>query len=186
MKASSHRLRLAARMLRQGGVIAYPTEAVYGLGCDPRNPLAIERLLAIKQRPASKGLILIAADMGQLAPFVDWLADGRMREIRESWPGPHTWLLPAKATTPSWLTGDFETLAVRMTAHPLAAALCRTFGGAIVSTSANRSDQPPARSALEVRRTLVAQLDYLLVGACQGANRPSVIRDGRTGRVIRA
>lgn len=134
----------------------------------------------------AKGLILIAADMGQLEPFVEWLGDARMPEIRASWPGPNTWLIPVKPTTPSWLTGRFETLAVRVTAHPLVAALCRTFGGAIVSTSANRSDRPPARSALEVRRTLGARLDYLLVGDCQGAERPSVIRDGRTGRVLRA
>lgn len=134
----------------------------------------------------TKGLILIAEDMGQLEPFVDWLDDGRMREIGESWPGPSTWLMPAKPTTPAWLTGRFETLAVRVTGHPLAAALCRTFGGAIVSTSANRSDRPPARSALAVRRALADRLDYVLVGECQGAERPSVIRDGRTGRVLRA
>ena len=117
----SHRLRLAAHLMHRGGVIAYPTEAVYGLGCDPWNGEAVARLLAIKRRDVSKGLILIAADAAQLAPFVEELPAARMAEIRASWPGPHTWLLPARAITPRWLTGRFDTLAVRVTAHPLAA-----------------------------------------------------------------
>lgn len=166
-------------------MIAYPTEAVYGLGCDPRCREAVLRLLAIKERDLSKGLILIAADLGQLAPFVESLSAERMREIEETWPGPNTWLLPARPTTPGWLTGRFDTLAVRVTAHPVAAALCRAFGGALVSTSANRSGRPPARTALEARRALGDALDDLLVGRCMGADRPSSIRDGRTGRVLR-
>ena len=185
LPSDSHRLRHAARILRRGGVIAYPTEAVYGLGCDPWNRAAVYRLLAIKQREVAKGLILIASDVGQLAPFVAALPAARMAEIMASWPGPNTWLLPARATTPVWLTGRFETLAVRVTAHPLAAALCLVYGGAIVSTSANRADRPPARTAFRVRTTLGRELDHLLVGPCRGADRPSVIRDGATGRVLR-
>lgn len=182
----SHRLRHAARVLRRGGVIAYPTEAVYGLGCDPWNREAVYRLLAIKQREVAKGLILIASDIGQLTPFVDGLPPERMAEVASSWPGPNTWLLPASATTPVWLTGRFETLAVRVTAHPLAAALCRVYGGAIVSTSANRAERPPARSAFRVRATFGDTLDAILCGPCRGADRPSTIRDGASGRFIRA
>ncbi|MBK1718228.1 tRNA threonylcarbamoyladenosine biosynthesis protein RimN [Thiocystis violacea] len=181
-----HRLRLAVRGLRAGGVLAYPTEAVYGLGCDPWNREAVARLLAIKQRSVDKGLILIAADPDQLWPFVERLSSERMEPILASWPGPNTWLLPARSTTPRWLTGRFDTLAVRVTAHPLAAGLCRLHGGAIVSTSANRAEQAPARTCLEVQLALRGQPDHILAGYCGGADRPSRIRDGRTGRVLRA
>ncbi len=191
---SHHRLRLARRCLRGGGVIAYPTEAVYGLGCDPWNRAAVLRLLALKGRAPSKGLILIAAGVDQLAPLVADLAPERMAEVLASWPGPHTWLLPVRPTTPDWLCGHFDTLAVRVTAHPLAAALCRAWGGALVSTSANRAGRPPARSALGVRRAFSGGPgggpkggpDLILSGDCGGARRPSSIRDGRTGRVLRA
>lgn len=182
---AAHRLRLAARCIRRGGVVAYPTEAVYGLGCDPWNGEAVARLLAIKRRPASKGLILIGAEPEQLWPFVERLAPELMEPILASWPGPNTWLLPARDITPKWLTGRFDTLAVRVTAHPLAAALCRVHGGAIVSTSANRAEHPPARDSLGVRLALDDGPDYLLAGPCGGADRPSRIRDGRTGRVLR-
>jgi L-threonylcarbamoyladenylate synthase len=182
----NHRLRRAARAIAKGGVVAYPTEAVYGLGCDPWNEAAVLRILAIKGRDPAKGLILIAADPGQLTPFVEALPPDRMGEVLASWPGPHTWLMPIRPGTPRWLRGRFDTLAVRVTAHPLAAGLCQAFAGAIVSTSANRAGHPPARTALQVRRQLPDGPDLILPGACGGADRPSSIRDGRTGRVLRA
>jgi L-threonylcarbamoyladenylate synthase len=180
-----HRVRLAAHVLAQGGVVAYPTEAVYGLGCDPRCEEAVGRILAIKRRDPAKGLILIAAETDQLLPFIESLPEIRMAEVLASWPGANTWLLPARRGAPYWLTGRFETLAVRVTAHPLASALCRAFGGAIVSTSANRADRPPARTPFVVRRALGSGPDHILFGACAGSDRPSVIRDGLTGRVLR-
>lgn len=182
----AHRLRLAVRCLRRGGVLAYPTEAVYGLGCDPWNAGAVARLLAFKRRSVTKGLILIAAHSDQLWPFVEPLEPERLRDILATWPGPNTWLLPARPTTPAWLTGRFDTLAVRVTAHPLVASLCRAYGGAIVSTSANQAARPAARTSLEVRLALDEPPDYSLAGHCAGSDRPSVICDGRTGRVIRA
>lgn len=181
----NHRLRVAAQVLARGGVVAYPTEAVYGLGCDPWERPAVDRILAIKGRSRTKGFILIAAELAQIQPFVEPLPSDRMAEILATWPGPNTWLLPARRTTPTWLTGDFETLAVRVTAHPLAAALCRTYRGAIISTSANRAGRPPARSPLAVRKALDELPDYILVGPCGGTGRPSTIRDGRTARVLR-
>lgn len=182
----SQRLRRAARIIAGGGVVAYPTEAVFGLGCDPRNGDAVARILSMKRRDVAKGLILIAADPSQLEPFVLPLAADRMAEIRASWPGPNTWLLPARSETPCWLTGHFETLAVRVTRHPLAAALCRIYGGAIVSTSANQASRRPARTALQVRLALDEPPDMILAGACVGSDQPSCIRDGRTGRMLRA
>jgi L-threonylcarbamoyladenylate synthase len=182
---ASFRIAQAARWAACGGLVAYPTEAVYGLGCDPRDGAAVRRLLELKTRPEGKGLILIAADWSQLAPYVVTLDPGRMATIHATWPGPVTWLLPARLEIPRWLTGDHATLAVRVTAHPLAAALCRRWGGALVSTSANRANRSPARSPLGVRRALGAGLDYILVGPCGGAARPSSIRDGVTGEVLR-
>ena len=188
--ASAHGLRTAARAIARGAVVAYPTEAVYGLGCDPRNAAAVRRILQIKGRDESKGLILIAAEFAALEPFVEPLDADSMAAIQVTWPGPNTWLLPARADTPRWLTGRHDTLAVRVTAHPLAAALCRTWErtggcGALVSTSANRSNRPPVRTALGVRLQLGDGPDLLVNGPCGGANRPSVIRDGRSGRVLR-
>ena len=179
------RLRLAAHWIKAGGVVAYPTEAVYGLGCDPWNGAATRRILTLKQRPESKGLIVIAADFSQLTPFVVPLEAERMAVILATWPGPNTWLLPARPEVPPWLRGEHETLAVRVTAHPLAAALCRAAGRALVSTSANRATRLPARTALEVRLRLGEAGDYLLAGPCGGRAQCSTIRDARTGRLLR-
>jgi L-threonylcarbamoyladenylate synthase len=186
-------LREAARVVSHGGVIAYPTEAVFGLGCDPLDPEAVTRILEIKARNMDKGLILIAADLNALLPYVEPLDAARMAEIRATWPGPNTWLLPARPETPQWLTGAHDTLAVRVTDHPVAAALCRAcarYGthigsGALVSTSANLSDLQPARTPLRVRRQLGNAPDLLVAGRCGRHPRPSTIRDGRTGAVLR-
>lgn len=184
---SPWKLREAARCFRRGGVIAYPTEAVYGLGCDPLNQNAVMRLLQLKRRSVEKGLILIAADFQQLRPFVRQPSGDRMKLLLESWPGPHTWLLPAAPDTPWWLTGCHDTLAVRVTAHPIAAALCRSCGSALVSTSANLSGRPSPRSALALRRAFMsAGPDCILQGPVSALNRPTPIRDVRTGELIRA
>ncbi|MBL8260118.1 MAG: Sua5/YciO/YrdC/YwlC family protein [Candidatus Competibacteraceae bacterium] len=183
---SELRLRAAARAVRAGGLIAYPTEAVFGLGCDPLDGRAVERLLALKRRSAHKGLILIAADFAQLEPFLRALTPSDHARLNATWPGPHTWLIPARAATPRWLRGRHDSLAVRVTAHPLAAALCRACGHPLVSTSANLSGRPPARTALAVRRQLGRALDYVLAGPTGGAAKPTAIRDLRSGRQFRA
>jgi len=180
------RLREAARVLHGGGIVAYPTEAVYGLGCDPLNPEAVLRLLALKRRPVEKGVILIAAEPDQLDPYLGPLPPDLRERVLASWPGPVTWLLPVPESVPVWLRGRHDTLAVRVTVHPLAAALCRAFGGAIVSTSANLSDRPPARDPLTVRRIFGDRLDLILHGPLGGRERPTEIRDGRTDRTVRA
>lgn len=178
------KLQHAARILRAGGVVAYPTEAVFGLGCDPLNRSAVLRLLAIKQRPMDKGLILIANRLEQLLPFLRPLGRKVERRLQETWPGPVTWLLPAHAATPRWLRGRHSKLAVRVTAHPLAAALCGAFGGPVVSTSANASGRPPARTALQTRLRCPG-VDLILSGATGGLPRPTPIRDALSGEVHR-
>lgn len=178
-------LKLAVHHLNAGGIIAYPTEAVYGLGCNPLNKTAVTRLLALKQRSWQKGLILIAADYVQLAPFLEPLTPQLEKKIFATWPGPITWLLPAQSHVPSWLRGQSQQLAVRVTAHDQAAALCSHWGGALVSTSANLSGRPPAKTAWQVRRSLGQQLDYLVPGIIGGLTRPSEIRDALTDKIIR-
>jgi L-threonylcarbamoyladenylate synthase len=182
---SPFHLKRAAGILSRGGVIAYPTEAVYGLGCDPSNETAVRRLLAIKGRPSSKGLILIASDFAQLQPLLQPLDDSQFSRLQATWPGPVTWLVPVRPSVPAWLCGHHSTLAVRVTAHPVAAALCRVWGRALVSTSANLAGRRPALTALAVRRQLGSQLDYILPGAVGGAKRPTEIRDLMSGCIIR-
>lgn len=184
-RISRFRLRGIARRLRQGAIIAYPTEAVFGLGCNPHDELAVMRLLEIKQRPVEKGLILIASHWEQLQPLL-LPVDAEIRaRVEETWPGPVTWLLAARPQTPVWLRGMHESLAVRVTAHPLAAALCDAFGGPIVSTSANASGRPPARTALQARLRCPG-VDIVLTGATGGRRQPSEIRDAYTGERLRA
>jgi len=175
----------AAAVLRAGGIVAYPTEAVWGLGCDPRNERALERLLALKGRPADKGLILVAATFAQLRPFLQALDPEREAAVLATWPGPVTWVWPAEPTVSPWLRGKHETLAVRVSDHPLVAALCEAFGGPVVSTSANRSGEPPARTREDVLASLGDALDFVLDGETGGRARPSEIRDARTGAILR-
>lgn len=175
----------AVEALRHGGVIAYPTEAVFGLGCDPGDADALGRLLALKQRPADKGLILIAADEDQLAPWLAPIEPALARRVRPTWPGATTWLLPAAPDCPALLSGGHDTLAVRVTDHPVAAALCRTWGGALVSTSANRSGGEPARDADGARALFGGAVDAVVDAPVGARERPSVIRDARTGATLR-
>ncbi len=178
-------MRQVLRALEAGGVVAYPTEAVYGLGCDPCSESALAELLALKQRPAHKGLILIAHELDVLRPWLQPIPATLEPQLMAGWPGPITWLLPVADHVSPLLCGHHETLAVRVTAHPLAAALCRAFGGPIVSTSANPATRPPARSALAVRRYFGDRLDAILPGPLGTRRRPTEIRHGVTGAIVR-
>ncbi|MET1023790.1 MAG: Sua5/YciO/YrdC/YwlC family protein [Pseudoxanthomonas sp.] len=187
MAAPTLSLEAAAALLRDGGVIAYPTEAVWGLGCDPMSQSAVEKLLAIKERPVDKGLILIAARVAQLDDVLDWsaLPGQRRAEVLDSWPAANTWIVPASPAAPSWVTGVHAGIAVRVSAHPQVIALCEAFGGPIVSTSANLTGQPAVSTQAALDPALLARLDGLLPGATSGLDRPSVIRDALTGQVLR-
>lgn len=184
MHGSRWNLRRARDVIRGGGVVAYPTEAVYGLGCDPLAPHAVARILAMKVRDAGKGLILIAAELAQLEPFLQ-LGTNMRAELLKSWPGPVTWVVPAATGVPTELTGGRDTLAVRVTAHPVAHALCKACGMALVSTSANLSGHPPARTALQVRLRLGAELDDILSGRTGPQRKPTEIRDAVSGKILR-
>lgn len=182
---SSKQINEAVRVLQQGGVIAYPTEAVYGLGCDPANQQAVQKILELKQRDRNKGLILIAADFEQLRPFLAEIEDSLLERVLATWPGPVTWLWPATSGVSTWLRGEHTTIAIRVTDHPLVIELCRAFGGALVSTSANVSGMPPARNAEQVQAQFKDRLDYILDGEVGGLAKPSQIRDVISGKVLR-
>ncbi|WP_395120994.1 L-threonylcarbamoyladenylate synthase [Rhodanobacter sp. FW102-FHT14D06] len=178
----------AATLLHDGGVLAYPTEAVFGLGCDPHDRQAFERLFALKQRPSTQGVLLIAADFGQVERCIDFAAvpDAVLRQVRAGWPGPYTWIFPRSALVPDWVAGAHAGIALRVSAHEPAAALCRAFGGALVSTSANPHGQPPARAAQTVADYFGDALDGLLDAPLGGQSSPTVIRDALSGAIIRA
>ncbi len=168
-----------------GGIVAYPTEAVFGLGCDPGSQNSLSRLIALKGRDARKGFILIAAEISQLDPWVIFPAGDARQRILQSWPGPYTWVVPARAGVDPWLTGGRATLAVRVTDHPVAAALCR-LTGALVSTSANRSGRPPVRDSLRVRAVFGNRIDMVVPGEIGALAGPTEIRDALTGHLLRA
>lgn len=174
------------RTIRAGGIVAYPTEAVFGLGCDPFNLDAVWNLIQLKRRTMDKGLILIASDLEQLLPFLRPMDSEIKKKILASWPGPVTWLLPAHALVSPLLRGRHRTIAVRVTDHPVAATLCRRLGHALVSSSANIAEQHPATNVFEVRLGFGDKIDYLLPGKTSGSARPSEIRDAATDNIIRA
>ncbi|NND58884.1 MAG: tRNA threonylcarbamoyladenosine biosynthesis protein RimN [Gammaproteobacteria bacterium] len=176
---------LAADFVAAGAVIAYPTEGVYGLGCDPDDSAAVARILDIKQRSWRQGLILIASTIEQLDPYLGNL-DSRQRN-RIAVPGldPVTWIAPASVHAPDWLTGGRATIAVRLTTHPVAAALCDACASALVSTSANISGRAAARSALAVRKQLGSAVDYVLVGQVGELGGATPISDLLTGKRLR-
>ncbi|BBO57649.1 MAG: tRNA threonylcarbamoyladenosine biosynthesis protein RimN [Cobetia sp.] len=178
----------AAACLRNGGIVAYPTEAVWGLGCDPDDGEALARLIKLKSRDAAKGLILIAGDIAQLEPWLAGVTVEQREQLLASWPGPYTWLVPDNGRAHPLLRGEHVSLAVRVTDHPLVQALCAAFGGPLVSTSANRAGESPAMTADEVRDAFGDALvnDVILEGPLGGNPRPSTIRDLATGKVLRA
>ncbi|WP_028080970.1 L-threonylcarbamoyladenylate synthase [Solimonas soli] len=178
-------LRSAIAALARGGVVACPTEAVWGLSCDPLSERAVTRVLELKDRPWGKGLILVAADFAQLAPFVEAPSNNALKRATATWPGPATWIFPATDYCPMWISGDHDGVAVRVTAHPVVRALCKRWGGPLVSTSANPAGREPARSAFEVRRYFRDELDAIVPGALGGLAKPTTIRDVSTGHILR-
>ncbi|MGR3806968.1 translation factor SUA5 [Pasteurella testudinis DSM 23072] len=176
-----------ADCIKQQQVIAYPTEAVFGLGCDPYSESAVLKLLALKQRPSEKGLIVIAPHLPLLLPFIDQtrLNDEQWQRLQAEYDRPLTWLVPKSAGTPDFLSGKFDSIAVRLCRHPAVTALCEAAQTALTSTSANLSGMPPCRTAAEVRAQFGADFP-VLESAVGGAQKPSQIRDILTNRLIRA
>ncbi|QEW05025.1 L-threonylcarbamoyladenylate synthase [Nitrincola iocasae] len=179
-------LQQTVRVMQSGGVIAYPTEAVWGLGCDPYDRSAVMRLLKLKRRPVHKGLILVAASQAQIAPLLGGLTAEQLGWLDQTWPGPNTWLLPdPTGLVPDWIKGQHSQVAIRVSAHPLVKSLCEAWGGPIVSTSANPSNAYPARSRLKVMAYFGCGLDKIIDGKLGGQKSPSTIRSIADSSVIR-
>jgi len=175
----------AAQCLRDGEIIAYPTEAVYGLGCDPGNESAVRRLLALKNRPIEAGLILIADTFERFQSFIQPVSNEQKERAMAAWPGPVTWLFPRGDGAPGWLAGEHQTIALRISAHPVCQALCAAFNDAIVSTSANPGKAEPARTVAQLEQYFGAALGGIVEGKLGGGVRPSEIRDLVSGQVLR-
>ncbi len=173
----------ARRLLSEGKIIAYPTEAVYGLGCDPFNQQAVETLLALKQRSVEKGLIVLIADWSQLATLIDLVPDGALAQVRATWPGPTTWIFPKAETIPEWLSGGFSSIAIRMTSHPIARELC--VSGPLVSTSANISGHDPAMDVAGICSQFPFGIEAVMSGPLGGLRKPSSIYDVLSGKKLR-
>ena len=183
---SSTDIAQAAEIVSRGGVVAYPTEACYGIGCDPFNRIAVQRILRIKSRPAGMGFILIADSIAKVAPLLDIRDQSILEKPLASWPGPYTWIFPAAPRVNNYAASPNRTRAVRVTAHPIAKRICRLLGGALVSTSANRHGCKPLRSSHDVMRCVGGELDFVVRGPVGRQKRPTEIRDAATGRTIRS
>ncbi len=176
----------AAEVLHLGGVIAYPTESVYGLGCDPQNDSAVIKLLKIKKRSLKRGLILIAENIEQLSPYIGKLDKDQLAKVNNTWPGPTTWLLPPGEQSTILLRGTHTLQAMRVSNHPMVKKLCDAFGGAIVSTSANITRHPSAKTKIHVHQQLGKKLDYILAGDVGGLQKPCEIRSVLDDSIIRS
>ena len=176
----------AAEHLRAGKVIAYPTEAVYGLGCDPGNKEAIYKILELKGRQASAGFVLIASRFSQLESWIAPLEPDLIERAMQAWPGPVTWLIPRAPDVPDYVAGSHPTIALRITAHGPSRELCDALDSALISTSANPSADPPARNAQQVADYFGDRIAGILAGELGSSNKPSEIRDLISGKTIRA
>ncbi len=185
---ASPNIAVAAKIMHGGGVVAYPTEGVWGLGCDPFNANAVDKLLGLKRRDPGKGLILVAASMAQFRPYLNRISATQLAQLEDTWPGPYTWLVPNNGLIPQWICGEFASVALRVSDHPLVQALCRRFGGPLVSTSANPQGMAAATTVWQVHRYFKHDPRLAMVTQGQLGKRgaPSVIEDLLSGRIIRS
>lgn len=176
----------AAATVSDGGVIGYPTEAVWGLGCDPFNQEAVKKILHLKNRPMSKGLILVAASISQLDFLLQDLTCEELAKLHNTWPGPVTWIIEDNQNSiPGWIKGDFSSVAVRVSDHSVVQALCNAFGGCLVSTSLNSSGVDPACSEQQSRDYFGDQIDFYMPGDLGTQQRPSTIVSLASGKTFR-
>lgn len=175
----------ACEALQAGLVIAYPTEGVFGLGCRWQDESAVRQLLALKQRPLSKGLIVVGSQWEHLSPLLGEVPAARLAQIKASWPGPVTWVFPASTAAPAWITGHHSTIAVRLSAHPVIQALCDSLGAGIVSTSANLTSEPPLRAWRTVQAQFASRIAAVIPQDAGHLDRPTPIYDALTGQTLR-
>jgi L-threonylcarbamoyladenylate synthase len=182
--ATEFAIRFAVHCVRRGGIIAYPTETVYGLGCDPLCAEAVTGINTLKNRKAGKGLILLASRLQQLDAFID-VSDRNERAVIVGEPEPTSWIVPAKSTAPGWITGGEDTIAIRVTTHPMVMRLCDQLGHALVSTSANPAGKKPALNALQLHRYFDGLVDSMLISNHNCTGKPSKIRHLKSRQLLR-
>lgn len=182
--SASDRARIIA-LYQSNGVFAYPTEAVWGLGCNPFNRTAVERILALKKRPEDKGLIVVAADLSQLEAHLE-LTPEIIARITTPQSRSTTWLVPCSESMPSWVRGTHTQLAVRFSNHPLVKLLCESVAGPIISTSANPAGLSEALSEAETRAYFGDGVDCYVRGSLGDDPRPSQIIDSQSGAILRS
>ena len=181
---SASELKNARRAYSEDGIIAYPTEAVYGLGCNPESEVALEKIFSIKNRSSLKGLIIVAANFEQLSPYIETKEIKDLDQILSTWPGPFTWIFPSKASVSDEITGGRTSIAVRVSGHPIVQSLCLALGP-LVSTSANPSNAEAARSAVEVKNYFPTEIDCLIDAPLGDQKKPTEIRDAITKKILR-
>ncbi len=182
---NQQQLSKIANCLNASGVIAYPTEGVWGLGCLPEDEVAVKRILAMKQRHWSKGLIVIAASIEQVGIYLEGLTDEEINLLRATWPAPVTYLVPDNGACPAWIKGEHDTVALRVSDHSIVRDLCLAVGSALVSTSLNPAGVAPALTQAEAEAMFGDQVDYYVPGALGSQAGPSEIRMLRGGDVKR-
>ena len=177
---------LAYQNLKQGNIIAYPTEAVWGLGCDPHSEPAVSEILRLKNRPVHKGLILVSGSIDQSEPLLSKLSREHRDTLSASCPGHVTWLVPdTDRLIPGWVKGGHQSVAIRVSAHLAVQELCFAFGGPLVSTSANEAGEEEIRSRLILEDKFADKIAGIVDGYLGQAAKPSEMRDLLSGRVIR-
>ncbi|MBQ7192858.1 MAG: threonylcarbamoyl-AMP synthase [Synergistaceae bacterium] len=169
-------IALAAQVIKSGGLVAFPTETVYGLGADALNPEAVKKIFIAKQRPQDKALILHVNTIQQASSLVE-MNDEALKLAERFWPGPLTLVLPAKEIVPSVTRAGLSTAAVRMPDNPAALALIEAAGTPIAAPSANLSGRPSPKDAQAVLRDLDGRIDMIIDGGKTKIGTPSTIID---------
>ena len=185
-------IRDAVAILRRGGLVAFPTETVYGLGADASNPAAVARIYVVKGRPARHPVIVHIGDVGQLARWAREIPEAATKLAARFWPGPLTLVLRRAPGVGDGLTGGEDTIGLRIPNHPVALEMLRQFGGGIAAPSANKFGRISPTSAEHVRNDLGDEVDLVLDGGPCGIGiestivdlsrvRPALLRPGRIG-----
>ena len=187
MDEKAAKISKAAAIIQSGGIVAYPTEACFGIGCAVDNIVGAQRILALKKRDVEQGFVAVSDDLSRLKPYLDWgsLNEAQQNIIIASWPGPTNWLIPAAASCPRYLTGKHDTLAVRLSAFKSVNALCQTAASPLISTSANIKGRPPLKTAQSVLDIFTDKIDYILDLPIQGLLHPCQIIDARSHTTLR-
>ncbi len=175
----------ASNLLHDGEIIIYPTESIYGIGCDPWNESSVNKIYEIKNRPSNKPMIIVGSDIAQIEKLVD--VRSLNRSVIDSWPGHSTWLIPSNKSCPPWLKDAITAkVAIRISEHETVKKLCIDFGKPLISTSANLSEVLPSKDKAEIEKIFSSSIEYIVEGLLGGSESPSIIRDMLTGEIVRS